>query len=203
MHLTNTSSAYIDNMWGWTADHDLDGEHPQTISTARGLLVEATKGTWLIGTGFEHHTLYQYNFAGAQNVFSALQQSETPYWQGRGNALAPAPWASDLIPSDPDFSNCAPDDATCRMAFFELFKNSSNLYLYGGCLWVFFNDNSACGTACQQNAIRNVDSSEVYLYSTNTRGVANMILDETKVIARQNANAGGWGGVIAAYLYNS
>lgn len=78
-------------MWGWTADHDLDGGHAQTIATGRGILVEATKGTWLVGTAFEHHTLYQYNFEYASNVFTALQQSETPYWQGPGNDLAPVP----------------------------------------------------------------------------------------------------------------
>ncbi len=68
MHLTNTSSAYVEGMWGWTADHDMDsaGTLDQTVSTGRGLLVEATKGTWLIGTAFEHHTLYQYNFEFAQ-----------------------------------------------------------------------------------------------------------------------------------------
>ena len=58
-HLTSSSSAYIENMWGWTADHDLDGGNGQTISTGRGLLVEATAGTWLHGTAFEHNTLYQ------------------------------------------------------------------------------------------------------------------------------------------------
>ncbi|XHG09424.1 hypothetical protein AWENTII_012483 [Aspergillus wentii] len=107
LHLTGTSSVYIENMWGWTADHDLDGQNKQNIATGRGLLVEATKGTWLVGTGFEHHALYQYNFEHAQNVFSALQQSETPYWQGPGNALAPAPWADSLTSSDPNYSGCA------------------------------------------------------------------------------------------------
>ncbi|KAI7973940.1 hypothetical protein EIK77_001351 [Talaromyces pinophilus] len=74
IHLTSTSSAYIENMWGWTADHDLDGQNGQTISTGRGMLVEATKGTWLVGTAMEHHTLYQYNYNGAQNVVSTFQQ---------------------------------------------------------------------------------------------------------------------------------
>jgi glucan 1,3-beta-glucosidase len=30
-----------------------------------------------------------------------------------------------------------------------------------------------------------------------------MILDGNKAIAMENENAGGWGGVVAAYLYNS
>jgi hypothetical protein len=39
MHLTESSSAYIENFWGWTADHNLDSESLFTIiSTGRGIL---------------------------------------------------------------------------------------------------------------------------------------------------------------------
>ncbi|KAI9927862.1 hypothetical protein MW887_002714 [Aspergillus wentii] len=203
LHLTGTSSVYIENMWGWTADHDLDGQNKQNIATGRGLLVEATKGTWLVGTGFEHHALYQYNFEHAQNVFSALQQSETPYWQGPGNALAPAPWADSLTSSDPNYSGCAANDATCRMALFERIHGSSHLFLYGGCNWVFFNNNGGCNGKCQENAIQILESSHLYLYGTNTKSTTNMIIYKDEVIASEDGNAGGWGGVIAAYLYNS
>jgi glucan 1,3-beta-glucosidase len=93
LHLTPSSSAYIEDMWGWTADHDLDNSAAQNIATGRGILVESTKATWLVGTAFEHNTLYQYNIVNAQNVFIGMQQCETPYWQGNGSlALAPAPW---------------------------------------------------------------------------------------------------------------
>ncbi|KAK3072712.1 hypothetical protein LTS18_014580, partial [Coniosporium uncinatum] len=34
-HLTSTSSAYIENMWGWTADHALDVGARQNIATGR------------------------------------------------------------------------------------------------------------------------------------------------------------------------
>lgn len=203
IHLTSTSSAYIENMWGWTADHDLDGGHAQTIATGRGILVEATKGTWLVGTAFEHHTLYQYNFEYASNVFTALQQSETPYWQGPGNDLAPVPWADNLIDSDPNFTNCAAGDAKCRMAFFERIRGSSNLFLYGGCVWTFFNNYGGCSGDCQENAIRVLSSSGLYLYGTNVKSVTNMFISTDTVIATESANAGGWGGVVAAYLYNS
>ncbi|KAL4754873.1 hypothetical protein BDW72DRAFT_200536 [Aspergillus terricola var. indicus] len=205
LHLTSTSSAYIENMWGWTADHDLDGSNGQTISTGRGALVEATAATWLIGTGFEHHTLYQYNFEYARNVFSAMQQSESAYWQGPGNMLAPAPWQDNMISSDPDFAQCAADDALCRMGLFERIHASSSLFLYGGCNWVFFNNNGNCNTPsgkCQKNAIQITDSSAVYLYGTNTKSTTNMVLGGTQAIATEDENAGGWGGVIAAYLYS-
>lgn len=204
LHLTSTSSAYIENMWGWTADHDLDGENGQVIATGRGILVEATAGTWLVGTGFEHHTLYQYNFENAHNVFSTMQQSESAYWQGPGNVLAPAPWQDNLINSDPDFSQCAEGDALCRMGLFERIHASSNLFLYGGCNWVFFNNGGDCQSnngKCQKNAIQIQDSSAIYLYGTNTKSTINIVLDGHRAIATENDNSGGWGGVVAAYLY--
>lgn len=191
-------------MWGWTADHDLDGGNGQTISTGRGMLVEATKGTWLVGTAFEHHTLYQYNFNSAQNVFSAFQQSETPYWQGPGNDLAPAPWTDNLIASDPDFTNCAADDGKCRMAWFEHVRDSSNLFLYGGCVWTFFDDNNGnCNGDCQENAIQILSSSSLYFYGTNTKAVTNVFVEDSTAIATESANAGGWGAVVAAYLHDT
>lgn len=203
LHLTSSSSAYIENTWGWTADHDLDGENKQVIATGRGLLVEATKGTWLVGTGFEHHTLYQYNFQSAQNVFSAMQQSESAYWQGPGNQLAPQPWENSLTELDPHFENCDAGDALCRMGYFEIINKSSNLFLYGGCNWVFFNNNGDCaGDKCQKNAIQIQDSKAIYLFGTNTKSTQNMVLEGSKVIATEDTNAGGWGGVIAAYLYD-
>ncbi|EAW11685.1 putative exo-beta-1,3-glucanase [Aspergillus clavatus NRRL 1] len=206
MHLTSSSSAYIENMWGWTADHNLDGSpDTTTIATGRGLLVEATKGTWLVGTAMEHHTLYQYNFENAQNVFSAFQQSETPYWQGWGSPdLAPTPWSSNLIASDPNFSNCAAGDAGCRMALFERIRGSTNLFLYGGCVWAFFNNGGACNGDCQANAIRILSSNgPVYLYGTNVKAISNIILENTVVAAKESDNQGGWGGVVAAYLHSS
>ncbi|KAL3484993.1 pectate lyase superfamily protein-domain-containing protein [Aspergillus germanicus] len=208
LHLTASSSAYIENMWGWTADHNLDGNlETTTVSTGRGMLVESTAGTWLVGTAMEHNTLYQYNFEYASNVFSAFQQSETPYWQGWGapaSGLAPAPWADNLIASDPTFSSCASDDAGCRMAFFERIRGSSNLFLYGGAVWAFFNHGGSCTGDCQANAIRILSSEgSVYLYGTNVKAISNIIVENTVNAATESANLGGWGGVVAAYLHSA
>lgn len=203
IHLTSTSSAYIENMWGWCADHDLDGGNGQTISCGRGMLVEATSGTWLVGTAMEHHTLYQYNFNGASDVVSSFQQSETPYWQGStGSTFAPAPWEDDLASSDPDFSNCAADDGGCRMAWFELINNSNNMFLYGGCVWTFFNGgtNNPCNGDCQQNAILLEGTmSSTYLYGTNVKAITNIIDSTSADPATEAQNSGGWGGCIASY----
>jgi glucan 1,3-beta-glucosidase len=78
LHLKPSASVYIEDMWGWTADHDLDGGFNQLISTGRGVLIESTRGAWLIGTAFEHNTLYQYNIVSAANLYIGMQQSETP-----------------------------------------------------------------------------------------------------------------------------
>ncbi|KAF2084591.1 glycoside hydrolase family 55 protein [Saccharata proteae CBS 121410] len=207
LHLTDTSSAYIENMWGWTADHDLDGNYEQTISVGRGALIEATKGTWLVGTGMEHNTLYQYNFYGAQNVYTALQQSETPYWQGSSSTTAPYPWSSDLIASDPTFSSCSTSSPKCGMAWFELIdSSSSDLFLYGGCLWAYFDGgvNDACDGDCQTNAVSIDKATGVYVYGLNVKSVTDMVLsDEGANTVSMEDNSGGWGGVVAAYLFNS
>jgi glucan 1,3-beta-glucosidase len=214
LHLTPTSSAYISNMWGWTADHDIDaGQSPPVISTGRGALIEARNGTWLIGTAFEHNTLYQYNFNLANDVASVFQQSETPYWQGPGNDMAPAPWKPNLVPSDPTFQTCG-TNALCAMAWFEIITGSNNIFLYGGCVWVFFNNNILGCNTCQGFGIEVNDSIGVYLYGINTKSITEMIVsDNGKAIAHSSSNPGGsWGsdsqgktitgGVIAAYLFN-
>ncbi|KKY28220.1 putative exo-beta [Diplodia seriata] len=209
IHLTAQSSAYVENVWGWTADHDLDGIYTQNIATGRGMLVEATKGTWMVGTSMEHNTLYQYNFNAAQSVFAAMQQSETPYWQGvDSGTVAPYPWTDALQASDPDFSHCpASSGGYCGAALFERIAQSKSLFLYGGCLWTFFtggNESEKCDSDCQQEAI-DIDnaSSGIYLYGTNVHKVTNMVRSGGWSIAGQSTNEGGWGGVVAAYLYNS
>jgi glucan 1,3-beta-glucosidase len=209
LHLTPTASAYIEDMWGWTADHDLDGDYNQLISTGRGALIESTLGTWLVGTAFEHNTLYQYNLVSASNVFIGMQQSETPYWQGIGGpALAPAPWVPNPSFFDPTFSSCKnATDANCRMAWYQRIVGGSNVYIYGSGFWTFFNDNGACegvnGT-CQNNAAEIVGNPEhLAWWNLNTRGCFNMLIDDGKVLETQNDNPGSWGAVVAATLTHS
>ena len=191
-------------MWAWTADHDLDGNHGQTIAVGRGMLIEATKATWLHGTGVEHNTLYQYNYHGAQNVFSAMQQSETPYWQGEGSpSLAPAPWTPLTTYADPDFSNCDAGDAKCRMAWYNIITGSSNLYIYGSGFWTFFNHNKQnCGNFCQTNAcLVSGDTKDLHWFSINTKSNLNVIQDQTSNhLVTMNNNPGSWGAVVGAYL---
>ncbi|RFU30600.1 hypothetical protein B7463_g5757, partial [Scytalidium lignicola] len=210
LHLTETAGAYIEDMWGWTADHDLDHneEFNQLISTGRGILVESKRGVWLIGTAFEHNTLYQYNFVSAENVFVGMQQCETPYWQGIGGpAENPTPWTPNAEFGDPTFSNCAEGDTNCRMAWYQRVVGGSDIYIYGSGFWTFFNDVGACqgvnGT-CQDNACEIVGNPErLFWWNLNTRGNLNLLIDDGTILETSNNNPGSWGAVVAASLTHS
>jgi hypothetical protein len=106
IHVTSSAQPYIDNKWGWTADHSLDGGPNQNIATGRRVLIKSTKGAWLVGTASEYNTLYQYNLNKAQNVYIGMQQTETACWQGYGTPeQAPKPWSSISSIGDPDVSS--------------------------------------------------------------------------------------------------
>jgi glucan 1,3-beta-glucosidase len=214
IHLTSSSSAYIENMWGWTADHSLDGGPQQRIATGRGMLVEATKGTWLSGTAFEHNWLYQYNFVNAQNVFAGMQQTETAYFQGANAVEAvPAPWTANGAFGDPDYSWCAGGANSCRMGLATNIDGGSDIHLYNGAFWAFFHgpwDNNysgtdpwRCGANCQTNMVRVTSQPTSFTwYGLDTSVADKMVLDTVSSPSEFN-NPGGWspfGGQIAAYL---
>ena len=220
-HLTASSSSYWENSWLWTADHDLDGTNPTTIAVGRGMLISATNGTWLVGTGVEHNVLYAYQLANAQNVFAALQQVETPYWQP--SPLAPAPWTPDPAWQDPTFSCGADQDEGCYMSWhLRIFgSRTKTLALYGQAFWVFFSktSNSCPGPdgTCQTNSVlfQGLDGEasrldetvgphhDIAVYNLNTRGVYDLVRLESAngvVASAQKDNWGSWGGLVGAYL---
>ncbi|KAG2025211.1 hypothetical protein GB937_002972 [Aspergillus fischeri] len=207
MHLTKSSSAYIENFWGWTADHNLDGGSGYTvISTGRGVLVESTKGTWLTGTGSEHHWLYNYNFHNAQNVYAGLLQTESPYMQGSGaTQTAPAPWTADSAVGDPDFSWCAGGDQKCRTALATNVDGGKDVLLYNSAAWAFFDGEwygdygTQCSGTCQSNMMRVSNNPEnLVWYSINTRKTNVMVLDGQSNPTEYN-HPGGWEAIIQAY----
>jgi len=81
VHMTDSAGGYIENMWGWTADHDIVTGKNITVKNARGFLCESSGDLIMYGTAFEHSYMYQYNFTKASNVIMLLTQTETPYWQ--------------------------------------------------------------------------------------------------------------------------
>jgi glucan 1,3-beta-glucosidase len=52
MHITASGSCYLENVWYWVADHELDlSDHSQVnIYNGRGLLVESQGPVWMYGT---------------------------------------------------------------------------------------------------------------------------------------------------------
>lgn len=210
-HLTASSSSYWENTWLWTADHDLDGSTPTTIAVGRGMLIEATRGTWLVGTGVEHNVLYAYQLNNAQNVFTAMQQVETPYWQP--GPRAPEPWTPDEGWGDPTF-DCAGLGDECYMSWHLriIGSQTKTVALYGQAFWVFFfRGNLECsgpdGT-CQTNSVGfqglgEGGGKDVVLYNLNTRGVYDLVRLEKAdgtVASAQADNWGSWGGLVAAYV---
>ncbi|KAF2830766.1 family 55 glycoside hydrolase [Ophiobolus disseminans] len=180
-HLTKSSSSYWENSWAWTADHDLDGggfgSYP---SPAGGFLIEAQKGTWMLGWGVEHFVLYQVTINSASNIFVGLQQGEAAYYQGTGNTLlAPAPWTSNLLPSDPSFSWCAASAVSCRMSLYQRVVNSTDISLYSGGYWNFVAgpDRTFCSKDCQDNAVLYENNKRLVAYGVSTINNANLVVE--------------------------
>ncbi|KAK6828307.1 glycoside hydrolase family 55 protein [Apiospora arundinis] len=143
LHFTKTSSAYVENVWNWVADHTTeDFSGGSNIAGKGGALVESTKGTWLHALGSEHWWLYQLSLRGASNVMVSLLQTETNYDQGDNVAkgsIPPAPWTADVQGwGDPDFSWCGGGDTRCRMGFANYIQGGSNIYTYASASWAFF-----------------------------------------------------------------
>ncbi|KAK0657883.1 pectate lyase superfamily protein-domain-containing protein [Cercophora newfieldiana] len=223
LHLTPSSSAYIENTWSWTADHDLDGGTGTVYpGTAAGFLIEAQHGTWILGSGVEHHVLYQINIHNAKNVFIGLQEGESAYWQGPGNKLlAPKPWAKSLLPSDPDFSWCAPDSEMCRMGLYQIITNSTDLNIYSSGFWNFVAgpNRAMCATDCQESAaLYGSDNKRMHIYGFSTINNKNLIVEgsagkgntsrvgDVLAVATREANSGQMvdglfkTAIVAAYL---
>eukprot|EP00475_Leptophrys_vorax_P008648 TRINITY_DN155_c0_g3_i1.p1 TRINITY_DN155_c0_g3~~TRINITY_DN155_c0_g3_i1.p1 ORF type:complete len:755 (+),score=217.06 TRINITY_DN155_c0_g3_i1:173-2437(+) len=176
MHLTSKSSLYMQNVWGWVADHDIDESSQINVYNARGFLSESQGPVWMYGTAMEHSVLYQYNFVDASNVAMFTIQTETPYFQPSKNT----PF-DELRTSSTDPSFCT-DDFQCNMAYGLHIANSSNIALYGTGMYSFFNvwDQSclsaSSGPNCQKEITKVTGSNaNLQLFNLNTYGAVNMV----------------------------
>ncbi|KAJ5385529.1 hypothetical protein N7517_003440 [Penicillium concentricum] len=175
LHITKKGSAYLENTWFWTADHELDlKDHNQiNVYTGRGVLIESQNPVWLWGTSSEHHQLYNYQVSSAKNVFMGLIQTETPYYQSNPNSLTP--FTPQKSWNDPDFSNCTTN--SCRKAWGLRVLGSEDVFVYGAGLYSFFeNYAQSCLNSedCQENMVE-VDCSDVKLYGLSTKAAVNMV----------------------------
>jgi len=183
LHITTTANVYLENVWGWAADHDIDQGAQLNVYNTRGLLVESQGPVWLYGTAMEHSVLYQYNLYGASNIFMGAIQTETPYYQ----PSTKTPFTRTTA-SDPTFCT---NDKTCAMSWGLVINNSTNVYLYSAGLYSFFDVwDQGCLTGqpkCQLNMVQLVDSKHVYLYALSTYGSVYMLSsDQPYSIASSN-----------------
>jgi len=202
LHIAPTSSAYLENVWAWVADHDLDGNNQITIYNGRGILSESTDGpVWMYGTASEHSVMYQYNIVNSKNVVMAMIQTETPYFQS--TPPAPKPFTPLAKFHDPEFKQCAASSRTCPMAWGLRIVKSSDVFVYGAGLYNFFqNYNQACltGEHCQDYMLSVEDSTRnINIFNLNTKASDSMIAVNGKSIAEQKDNRAQFCSTIAAF----
>jgi len=186
-HITTTGSCYMENVWGWTADHDLDHGSQINVYNGRGLFCESQGPVWLYGTAMEHNVYYQYNFQGAKNVIMGMIQTETPYFQPSTN--------TPFAPSDASDPRYCTGDVRCNMALALNINSSSNIFTYGAGLYSFFDVwdqtclRTAAGPSCQLEMVKVRTSKQIYFYALSTYGSVNMLtMDETYSSAADNRN---------------
>lgn len=209
LHLTKTSSAYLENVWIWTADHDLDyGERAQiNILSGRGVLIESADGpVWMYGTASEHSVLYQYNIVNASNVLVMLAQIETAYYQGQGRETASETEALELTTyHDPDLAKQTnesspisnPQDPYENRGVGLRIAACTNTLIYGAGLYSFFDNYSQdCipSRTCQKRItwVQNLSNdSNVWILNLNTVGTEKMLtVDDLDLIDERSLRNG-------------
>ncbi|KAH8601293.1 glycoside hydrolase family 55 protein [Bisporella sp. PMI_857] len=201
MHVTASATGlYLENVWLWVADHDVEDATVRqiTIYAGRGLLIESTLGgIWLVGTSVEHHVLYEYQLSKTQNIFLGQIQTETAYYQP--NPDATIPFAPVTTYHDPVF-------AKGQSGWGLRIVDSKEIYVYGAGLYSFFSNYSTdCSTAAGntqtcQSAIFSVESSQsVRVYNLNTIGTTNMLSIDGVVSAPYASNNNGFVNTIALF----
>ncbi|KAE9364334.1 glycoside hydrolase family 55 protein [Stipitochalara longipes BDJ] len=192
LHVTKPATGlYLENVWLWVADHDVDDASVTqiTIFAGRGLLVESTAGAiWMYGTAVEHHALYQYQLSSTANIYMGEIQTETPYYQPNPNTAIPFTAVPAL--NDPPVES---DALGLRIL------NSNNILIYGAGLYSFFsNYNVHCSDAgngewCQSRIFSVEQSSAITVYGLDTVGTQNMITVDGNNVASYVGNVGATG----------
>ncbi|KAF8130464.1 exo-beta-1,3-glucanase [Mycena galopus ATCC 62051] len=195
LHLTASSTAYLEGTWVWLADHNLDGDGHAQISlySGRGILSESAGPVWMIGTAAEHHTLYQYNLVGAQNHYIGLMQTETPYYQP--TPVAPSPFSVNSAYHDPSFTGVS-------SAWALNVATSTNILIFGAGLYSFYsNYGEDCLTPQNcQNQILNIDStSSVSIYSLQTVGSTFQLSVNQAGVINQANNQNGFAATVSSW----
>ncbi|KAJ7872688.1 exo-beta-1,3-glucanase [Mycena leptocephala] len=180
LHLTSTSTAYLEGTWVWLADHDLDepggNQDHVSIYSGRGILSESAGPVWLIGTASEHHVLYQYNLANAKSHYMGLIQTETPYFQP--NPVAPAPFTINTAFQDPT------SWSGISQAWGLWVTSSEDILNYvQDCL---------ATVSCQPQMVNVDNDSSVHIYSLSTIGTTSQLSINQVPVVNQAQNPNGF-----------
>ncbi|EKG16619.1 Pectin lyase fold/virulence factor [Macrophomina phaseolina MS6] len=198
MHVTKgAAGVYLENVWLWTADHDIDDAALRqiTVHAGRGLLVESANGpVWLVGTSVEHHAKYQYQFRGAQNVWAGQVQTESAYFQPNPDASAVFPVNATI--GDPVFKS--------GESGWGLRAVDSSVLVYGAGLYSFFsNYSTACSNApggmCQSKIMNVEGNSYVSMFNLNAVGATSMISRDGVEVANYRDNLNVYPDTVALY----
>ncbi|KAK6519258.1 hypothetical protein TWF281_003094 [Arthrobotrys megalospora] len=210
LRVTSQANGYFENVWGWTADHDIDSGPDQTqidVYVARGFLIEGPGPTWLYGTASEHNVLYQYQFHNARNIWMGMIQTESPYYQGV--PAAPTPFEDSLgqFPMDPPFNQCngAGDWYTCGFSWAVRVLGSTNIYIYGAGLYSWFQQYSqVCleTESCQSRVLQISQSTGVHIFNLMTKASLTMVTRWNGHPAWAVDNHNAYGSTIAAWFLN-
>ncbi|EJD05787.1 exo-beta-1,3-glucanase [Fomitiporia mediterranea MF3/22] len=187
LHLTPSSSAYLEGTWVWLADHSLDPPFNELQAySGRGIYSQSAGPVWMIGTAAEHHVLYQYNLAGAKNHYMGLIQTETPYFQP--SPAPPAPFTSRSDFNDPVYTSSQ------QMAWAVKITNSQDILIFGAGLYSFFQHfNQVClnSNDCQTQIFDIDSASTVSVYSLSTVASQFQLSVNQQGIVDQGANRNG------------
>ncbi|KAF8201630.1 exo-beta-1,3-glucanase [Pholiota molesta] len=209
LHLTTSSTAYLEGTWVWLADHDLDGDGGTQVQiySGRGILSESAGPVWMIGTdsanrfkltfSAEHHVLYQYNLFNAKNHYLGFMQTETPYFQP--SPLPPNPFTTNTAIGDPTFSSSMP------AAWALQIQSSTDIIVFGAGFYSFFqNFGQTClnTNSCQPQIVNIDTTSSVTIYSISTVASTSQLSIAQQGIINQSANTNGFASTITAWSRN-
>ncbi|KAJ4177603.1 hypothetical protein NW755_013757 [Fusarium falciforme] len=153
LHITPKASAYLENIWVWAADHDIDDKKQASIN---------------------------YQLSGPENVFLGLIQTESPYYQP--HPASPVPFGEQLgaFADDPIFDDCRQDSRSCRLSWAARVIDSKTIYILGTGMYSWFQEHDGkCidnGKGdCQDKVFYTEQTSDIWVYSLVTAGAVEMI----------------------------
>lgn len=192
MHLKPNSTAYIENMWAWVADHDLDRTDLAQIDVyaGRGMLIQS-KLAYLWGTASEHAVMYQYQLSAASNILMGMIQTESPYFQP--TPRAPEPFQTGLFPNDPTFQDCEKSPESCRVSWAVRIIDTTSVYVLGAGIYSWFqsySQNCLKTEDCQTRAFEVEEAYDVWIYNLCTKAIVEMISPKNgpPTLAKDNIN---------------